>query len=623
MRKNSAISTTIIVFVLQVYSLFHGHSYEEFRSFTNSDGRTIEATVLSINDGDKTIRIRLRNDSEFSVPIGSLSVDDQAWIAEKIEKDRLAGDIEGWKQLTISLPLPTSRVEAPGIYGAFYRVGARTWRGEIPDGTWIVISDVVEGNGEDYVSSPELLTKFNASWSSLIVEFSDGLFTGSYDGKKARVIGATCKVVTEGVDQNRGIPGRFYDPDKTLRAQQDTFQKAVSNLKDGEKICMQPAMTIEEEELRLYRSTLDSLVLNGGVQLRKLRSDSKTKVKAIRLLPKSGVDGEDIKSLSGLEFFSSNSSVEDLSQRTFRPPLRQLHLGLIKKQKDLDELSEITSLEFIKIDRSGDSDLSFNIASWENLQQLKGIDFNPQWCRVNSESVSRCKGLRVIRFEDPNMDSNGTWIAPLTKIRNMFWSAHLDNVGIIALAENDFAFQNLRFLRNRNSTPFKSTPVLRAITYPGFTMKDTRRRTMSDGTVSEFSSSSLSYIWPIHKMLEAENLEFIAVSGVNQETLDVICNKKNPESVRTLLLGSLEDCYDLSGLQKLKNLRVLSLSFFRDYFPDGREAGRILDVSGLEALELLEFVPNGPNIPVRANEIEFKIISMDRTPDIFGPNRLR
>ncbi len=53
---------------------------EEFRTFTNSAGKTLQAKLVKKTDSDATIR--LENGQEFTIPVNTLSPDDQAYIRD-------------------------------------------------------------------------------------------------------------------------------------------------------------------------------------------------------------------------------------------------------------------------------------------------------------------------------------------------------------------------------------------------------------------------------------------------------------------------------------------------------------------------------------------------------------
>lgn len=61
----------------------------EPRVFTNADGKTVKAELVSLNDD--MVLLKLANANTATVPLKSLSADDQAYIAEwwKVNKDKL------------------------------------------------------------------------------------------------------------------------------------------------------------------------------------------------------------------------------------------------------------------------------------------------------------------------------------------------------------------------------------------------------------------------------------------------------------------------------------------------------------------------------------------------------
>ncbi len=78
-----------LVFILAVGLLGGGFVFAEPREFTNAEGKTLKAELVSVID-DMAV-LKLANSRTANVPLKSLSADDQAYIAEwwKENKDKL------------------------------------------------------------------------------------------------------------------------------------------------------------------------------------------------------------------------------------------------------------------------------------------------------------------------------------------------------------------------------------------------------------------------------------------------------------------------------------------------------------------------------------------------------
>ncbi len=77
--RTISFSARIAAVLLPVLAAF-GQEGSEFRKFTSSDGKTIEAKAVS-STGD-TIKIEMKDGRSFDLPIARLSATDQEWIAE-------------------------------------------------------------------------------------------------------------------------------------------------------------------------------------------------------------------------------------------------------------------------------------------------------------------------------------------------------------------------------------------------------------------------------------------------------------------------------------------------------------------------------------------------------------
>ncbi|MCB1230802.1 MAG: hypothetical protein KDN19_11075 [Verrucomicrobiae bacterium] len=584
---------------------------EGFRSFTNREGNQIEAVTLGVDLKTSSASLRLRDGREFAVPIASLSLDDQAWLVAWEKERRATRDPGGWKSVVVTLPQVMSRIEAPGCHGAFYRIGLKTWRGEIPEGAWLRVSDVVDGKVGNYVAEPELILRFDGFWNALEVTFEGGLFRASFDGAAPVVVGATGSMASDGVIP-QPVPGRVFDRQRTQAEQEEFLRKVRELVPEGRRICFQPAITMQEPVRRRYRDLFEALVIAGDYQISLLDFVDYWQVRGLRVEDDLSLQSLDPSHLSTLEYLGVEKNIEDIDKLAGFEALSVVELGRIDGQSGLDHLAKVPNLRLVEVGSLRDDDTTFSLTGWDQLPKLQGIDFDLRYCRIDAQSVGRCLGLRSMCFEDYNQDPAGGWMRNLAALRNAYWSSRLDAAPLIEMAQASAWSPGMRSVKNWNTTPFTHLPSLRAIVHPGSVRKRTLTRTNSEGQQVTLTGE-LPYLWPNAGIEGAEFLEYIEIDGVSQEMLDAIFAKVNPGSVRTLVLSNLLDCTDLSGLARLENLRVLSLSHFDSVFRDA-ELGEI-DVRPLKSLEILEVISNGSSPPPRVlhGEVIYKDIG-DSSP---------
>lgn len=74
--------------------LFHSTAWAEMRVWTNSSGQLIEAEMLGVNVEKRAVKVRLKNGTEFEIPIENLSPPDKAYAREHwaaMQKEAPAG----------------------------------------------------------------------------------------------------------------------------------------------------------------------------------------------------------------------------------------------------------------------------------------------------------------------------------------------------------------------------------------------------------------------------------------------------------------------------------------------------------------------------------------------------
>lgn len=103
--------------------------------FTNKDGKTIEAELISVSGTVAEIR-RAGDDQRFQFEIANLSLEDQAWIAEWSR-----GRSGEWMTLRVSLPNPSDIVDVIGLNHSLTaeRVGGSEFDLFLPVGAWVEI----------------------------------------------------------------------------------------------------------------------------------------------------------------------------------------------------------------------------------------------------------------------------------------------------------------------------------------------------------------------------------------------------------------------------------------------------------------------------------------------------
>jgi hypothetical protein len=606
-------------FVL-VTLLFISKAGAEPRNFTNKEGRSITAEAVGIDVKANTVTLRTADGRTFDVPLSNLSLDDQAFLAEFKNQIAATSDPGGWKGVEINLPLSHSFVSAPGIYGAFYRTGSTRWSGEIPEGAWIHVKRVMAENAGVYIGDPELLLRFDGTWRSLSVSFREGLFYASFDGREPLLVGATCKVVPTPPPAN-AFPGRsYFDPTKTAELQLKFFESLFEGLAEGQRICLQPAMQLTETEVRRYRRKIESIIAHPESTHFYALLIKEFELRAF----KAGREAEtpEIEPSKHLEFLSLGKTPDDLRTVIIHPALTTLELSTIRTQNDLEIIGEIPSLRFVKINYSSDSDTTFQIDRLAALKNLAGIDFPMRTCKLSAASVSKCLGLRAVRFEDPDAGQSGDWMHPLKKLRNIHWSSTLGFNELKEFASKGEASNAIRFAWNFNSTPFANLPSLRALEHPGYSRNDTWSMTTPDGG-QRTKTGTRPYVWPTGDIREAENLEYLAISGVSQAFIDELVTKKNPESLKVLILSDLVDCNNLGGLKVFKNLRILTISRLFESFPeDDSNHLKEIDLTELKSLEAVEILPfydftGIEPVVVKVGDVPFKRILDNKGPSDF------
>lgn len=126
------------IFLIATF-LFEGIGRCEPRTFTNKNGQKIEAELLDEGGGFIKIR-RVGDGKEYVIEVNSLSIEDQAWIANRGKEPRFPG-VEGWQELVVHLPTPRDKIAVVGCGSrmASSANGAKEHRLLLPVGAWVRI----------------------------------------------------------------------------------------------------------------------------------------------------------------------------------------------------------------------------------------------------------------------------------------------------------------------------------------------------------------------------------------------------------------------------------------------------------------------------------------------------
>ena len=128
-------------FLFLGFAVLPGTLRGEPRTFTNTNGQTIEAELLDVVG--EVIRIRRVSDKmEFVIPVKNLSPEDQEFLRTRnseLAKEPIPSE---WRILTIHLPTPRDSISIVGCSSSLVssRHGASSWRVLLPVGGWVRLS---------------------------------------------------------------------------------------------------------------------------------------------------------------------------------------------------------------------------------------------------------------------------------------------------------------------------------------------------------------------------------------------------------------------------------------------------------------------------------------------------
>lgn len=160
----------------------------EVRVFTNKEGQSIRAEAVAVSGA--MLQIRRESDGlMFSIPIGTLSLDDQVWI--KNWSQAAADDLKDgeWTRLRIDLPKPADRVRVVGNGSLILAapIGGHAYDMLLPLGAWVSLE---VRTFEDPGVVLEHLVKFEGAKNWKVSYESRNLLI-SRDGGTEKIVGIT------------------------------------------------------------------------------------------------------------------------------------------------------------------------------------------------------------------------------------------------------------------------------------------------------------------------------------------------------------------------------------------------------------------------------------------------
>ena len=156
---------------------------EEARVFTNKDGKTIQAELISVNASLAEIR-RAPDGQRFQIEITNFSPEDQAWIAGWIRKR--SGE---WRTLKVVLPNPSGHVDVLGLDFSICseRVGGSDYEVFLPLGAWVEVH--LPETGKEEVYHQHLIRYDGSNRWDLTIE--GGALLLARDGDPPQIVGLT------------------------------------------------------------------------------------------------------------------------------------------------------------------------------------------------------------------------------------------------------------------------------------------------------------------------------------------------------------------------------------------------------------------------------------------------
>ena len=530
MNKFSALCIGFFLPVLLFFSSSDIADAQEFRTFTNREGNKIEATLIEVV-GKEAIRIKRKSDGrEFVLKIATLSLDDQQYLVEEMNKKAgFAPGGVGKGTLIINLPHILGRVAAhtSRFSSTDSKLSVQKYRFAAPVGTWMAYNP--------YAISGEYLIPYRGekNWD-LEVSPDDQLVWLSRDGGEKELVGISLPYS----NSEEGSDNR-----KRIRAIDETKVKHVLNVS---------LMDIDDWELTRTLSDEVPLAVStyANIKSETIRDLARKNILALS----ADIDFETIPDLADLAKLKCLTiNVEGISSRDVIafPPLPELeHFTILDKASQVDwektlagfpKLQSLTTRQMRReSENTGTAIRTFESNPdlvWLVLQSRNIEYFSPSVLRTCPKlqklsldgsirietandfgALSSLKNLRYLLIENPDVDSND-----LDR-----WFESGDLAGL-----TDFAGPYL--------PPIQHCPKLEALTCFG-------------------SSSTSRENLDFERIANAPpTLEFLNLSSLSNKDFEV-AKLPNPESLQSLQVYSsqIDDAELLYRFPNLTYLRFIN-----------------------------------------------------------------
>lgn len=500
------------------------------RSFTNQDGKVIEAVLLEVKGQNAQIR-RVADGRNFEIPIGTLSLDDQIWIVDWIHQHTRAAAGE-WAGLRVVFPNPMDACGVIGLDANSLRdkVGASEFDLLLPVGAWVSVSVYSSGG----TTRPlEHLVQFRGAkrW-----EFSsEGMqLSLSRDGEPAEIVGVSFPATVtdewlDSLDEKRFAdqlsveltPAADFDRihwRKTrIAACTSDFLLEKATL---DKIASLPPKAVD---LVVASDTLDRLAGFPDLEAMSLQI-------AVRAQVEDGV--------------RQKVAVDDLALPTL-PAVRDLSLSGIPFTPELGAaLAEKKILRMFQFSVPGESATYRDPAKWEGLGSLaKSLEslYVIRGIRFDIAELEKISGLRSIELAASNLDVEqfGS-LDPSVFPELLNLQIHSPNIAPATWAEwaKHGALRKLRRLA-------------------AFQMFDVSR--IPDLEMARFWGAGSAAVSPdLRDIQGAAKLRKLSFSGADQDDLAELVRLPIRDGIEALRLEN-SVFTDLSPLSDLPRLRLLEL----------------------------------------------------------------
>ncbi len=536
---------------------------QEARVFTNKDGKTIEAELITVKGTQAEIR-RATDGQVFNLEIINLCLEDQAWIA-----DWLRNRSGIWKNLKVKFPGP---MDTAGVIGISLSMsGERLSASEmdllLPVGAWVELNVFCP---DEHGEILEHLVRYDgASRWEITVEGRSLLL--SRDGSPAQIYGLTLpergsesaegadsvKDFLDGLDQSRladslsvEVPSRFVSGEL-----EDLGRPVVAVTRDG---------TFGGDALRLLKSwnpkalsisfgkgCLEALEEFDSLEALELRNDSYRMVNGVResdyenrefslpgvrdlglvMIPFTPEINRSVASIKGLRLFEQSSPPQSASSGA--PPA---------STTEWTGVDQFTSLESFSLPY----DIRLSAREITSLPRLKSLAI----------------GSRNFSNDDPDMENfaNLTGLLQLAVLTTSFDDRIFDNW------VKKGGLKDLRIYRGYHDRSFEGMPDLERLTL--YRASDESRPMDSD------------------VFADLPNLCYLSLTSLGEQELEILKSLSAPDRLEAIRLqgGTFDSIDPLQGFPNLRRLEVTGWE----------RCPETLDFGTFPALELLVLsrVPN-------------------------------